>query len=106
MTVSTDIGLDATASERIATSLARLDERQKAMQAAADARHGQLVAMLAEFVPRAEIEAKQAATNLRIDAVVERMDKMEARSWKVIGSVLGAAGTAVAGVFTLKIKGG
>ena len=106
MTVSTDIGLDATASERIATSLARLDERQKAMQAAADARHGQLVAILAEYAPRSEVEAKQAATDRRIDTVELRVDRMEARTWKVVGAVLAAVGTAVASVFTLKIKGG
>ncbi|MGX5777711.1 hypothetical protein [Methylorubrum zatmanii] len=106
MSASPDLSLDAPPIERIAVSLARLDERQKAMQATADARHGQLVALLAEFVPRAEIEAKQAGTNRRIGAVEQRVDKIEARSWKVIAWVFGTVGTALAGAIGIHFKGG
>jgi len=106
MAPSIDIGLDASPAERIAVSLARLDERQKAMQDTADARHGQIVAMLAEFVPRAEIEAKHANIGNRIGAVEDRVGKIEARTWKVFAGILSAVGTALAGAITLHFRGG
>ncbi|TFZ59308.1 hypothetical protein E4V01_07600 [Methylorubrum sp. Q1] len=106
MASSNDLVLDASQSERIAVTLARLDERQKAMQDTADARHGQLVAMLAEFVPRAEIDAKHANIGARIGAIEDRVGKIEARTWKVVAGILSAVGTALASAITLHFRGG
>lgn len=106
MAPSIDIGHDASPAERIAVSLARLDERQKAMQDTADARHEQLVAMLATYVPRAEIEAKHAGFGSRFDRIEERVGKIESRTWKVIAWVFGAIGSALLGAVGLHFKGG
>ncbi|WP_455962708.1 hypothetical protein [Methylorubrum aminovorans] len=106
MASSIDIGFDGPPAERIAVSLARLDERQKAMQDTADARHGQLVAMLAEYATRAEVEAKHVNVDTRIGAVEDRMEKIEGRTWKVVAGILSAVGTALAGAITLHFRGG
>jgi hypothetical protein len=61
MSNASDLGDELPLSLRIHVDLARMVERQKAMQDTADARHAQLVSMLAIYVPRAEVEAQHEA---------------------------------------------
>ncbi len=99
MSRSPDFTDDLPVGDRIAVAVAVMVERQKAMQDTADARHGQLVSMLATFVPRSEIEAKEQAINRRVDELDKRVAGIEARTWRLIAWVLGTVGTAIAGAF-------
>lgn len=96
MSTSTDLTDELPLRERIVVAIARMEERQKAIQDAADARHGQIVSMLATFVPRAEIEANQSAVKVRLDDLDKRVAGIEARTWRLIAWVLGTVGTAIA----------
>lgn len=65
----------ATVLTDIKVHLARIEERQTASADAADHRHRNLMMRMDAFVPRAEIERENRATNDRIDAGLRRADE-------------------------------
>ncbi|MFG5121821.1 hypothetical protein [Methylobacterium sp. L1A1] len=106
MSNAPDLGDELPLPLRIHVDLARMVERQKAMQDTADARHAQLVSMLATYVPRAEVEAQHEAVERRFDGLEKRVTGIETRTWKVIAWMLGSIGTSLLGVFGFHISRG
>ncbi|WP_430913894.1 hypothetical protein [Methylobacterium sp. sgz302541] len=97
----------------IRVALARMEERQVALQTAADAgqkaaeaRHTSLMQTIATFVPRSEIEKDHRALHDRIDALEGRLGTMEKRIWGVVAAIGGTVLHAVAGAFGIMVKSG
>lgn len=95
-------GADANPEMRILIALARIEERQtslveanKSAQAAAEARHTNVMQAIATFVPRSEIEKDNRALHERIDGVEKHLDTMDKRIWGALVSAVGAFGTVI-----------
>lgn len=95
-------GADANSDTRILIALARIEERQnslvaagQAAQAAAEARHTNVMQAIATFVPRSEIEKDNKALHERIDATERRLDTMEKRVWGAVAGAVSALGSVV-----------
>lgn len=95
-------GAEANPETRILVALARIEERQNSLvaasqsaQAAAEARHTNVMQAIATFVPRSEIEKDTKALHDRIDAVEERIGTMDKRAWGALIGAVGAFGTVI-----------
>ena len=102
MTVSREGGADTNPEMRILIALARIEERQnslvdanKSAQAAAEARHTNIMQAIATFVPRSEIDKDNKAIHERIDNVEKRLDTMDKRIWGAVTAAAGALGSVV-----------
>lgn len=87
---------------RIMVALARIEERQNSMldasksaQAAAEARHINVMQAIATFVPRSEIDKDNKAIHERIDAVAKRISTMDGRIWAAVIGAVGAFGAVI-----------
>ena len=104
---------DASSRERMLVALARIEERQiaiqdaaKAAQVSAEARHTNLMNTMATFVPRSEVEKDVKAVNFRIDELEERLRTVEKRIWGAVAAILSSVLAAIAGVFGIVVKHG
>lgn len=99
-------GADANPEMRILIALARIEERQnslvdasKSAQAAAEARHTNVMQAMATFVPRSEIDKDNKAIHERIDAVEgrfeKRLDTMDKRVWGALAGAVTAFGSVI-----------
>ncbi|MBE7201827.1 MAG: hypothetical protein INR70_29045 [Parafilimonas terrae] len=95
-------GAEAHPEMRILIALARIEERQNSMldanksaQAAAEARHTNVMQAIATFVPRSEIDKDNRALHERIDGVEKRLDTMDKRVWGAVAGAVTAFGTVI-----------
>ncbi|MCJ2015224.1 hypothetical protein [Methylobacterium sp. J-076] len=102
MSAGYDGGAEANSDTRILVALARIEERQNSMldanksaQAAAEARHTNVMQAIATFVPRSEIEKDNRSLHERIDGVEKRLDTMDKRIWGAVAGAVGALGSVV-----------